>query len=81
MGKSIYQRVIDFTANYLGISPGAISSTDSYAVLGIPETDMPEYVNQLELSFSLIYNPGDENGIIIVDDAVVFIKDKIGPQP
>ena len=81
MGKSVYQRVIDFTAAYLSISPSAVSPTDSYSALGIPGSDMPIYMEQLELSFSLIYNPGDENGIVIVDDAIRFIKNKLGPQP
>ena len=80
MGNSIYQRVIDFTANYLSISPGSVSPSDTYSGLGIPETDMPVYMEQLENSFSLIYNPGDANGIVIVEDAIVFIKNKIGPQ-
>ena len=77
MGNSIYQRVIDFTANYLNISAGSINSTDTFEALGIPETDMPIYMTSLEDSFGLIAEPGDANGIVTVDDAVIFIKGKI----
>ena len=78
MGNSIQQRVIDFTANYLGISPDSINTGDSYSGLGIPQNDMPQYINALELSFSLIYNPGDENGIVTINDAIAFITNKLG---
>lgn len=80
MGNSIYQRIVDFTASYLGISPDAVNGTDSYSGLGIPQTDMPQYMVKLEDSFGLPYQTGDEDGIIIVDNAVVFIKNKMNPD-
>lgn len=78
MGNSIYQRVIDFTANYLSISPGSVNPSDSYSALGILQSDMIIYMTSLEDSFGLIAEPGDANGIVIVEDAIVFIKNKIG---
>jgi hypothetical protein len=41
---------------------------------------MPQYMLKLEDSFGLPYQTGDEDGIIIVDNAVVFIKKKMNPD-
>ncbi len=79
MENSINQQVIDFTAAYTERSPGDINDSTTLVSIGIvTREDAAEYMFELEDSFELIYEKGDENGIETVGDAVAFITNKLG---
>lgn len=79
MQNSINQQVIDFTAQYVGMSPGEINDSTILADIGIvTKPDLIQYVTELEESFGLTYEPGDENGIGTLGDATALITGKLG---
>ena len=79
MGDPINQQVIDFTADYTGYAPESINDLTALAAIGIvTEQDTVTYVMELEQFFGLTYEQGDEIGILIVGNAVVLIKKKLG---
>ena len=82
MVNNINQQVIDFTAVYTSHSPGDIKDSTTLASIGIVTgDDRAEYMYELEDNFGLTYEPGDENGIETVGNAVVFITNKLGRGP
>ncbi len=79
MPNNINQQVIDFTAEYVGQSPGSIDDSTSYSSIGIQsEEDLIQYIVELEQFFGLPYEAGDQNGIEVVGNAVQLIKKKLG---
>ena len=79
MVNNINQQVIDFTAVYTNRPAGDIKDSTTLASIGIiSKDDTAEYMYELEDNFGLIYEPGDENGIDTVGNAVVFITNKLG---
>ncbi len=78
MQNSIDQQVIDFTANYTGVSVGDVHNYTTLVSLGIiTKPDTIKYITELEDSFDLGYEPGDENGIVTVGDAAAMITRKL----
>jgi hypothetical protein len=77
MALSVLQRVINFTATLTGDNPANINATT--VLLEIPNMpDMINYMMELEDSFALKYQTGDESGIITIGDAADFITKKLG---
>ena len=77
MALSVLQRVINFTATLSGDSPANINAAT--VLLELPNiTDMINYMMELEDSFAIKYQTGDENGIITVGNASDFITKKLG---
>lgn len=81
MENTVDQQVIDFTAEYVSMPVQDINDSTVYANIGIgTREDMIVYMRELEESFSLTYEDGDQNGIVIVGDATKFIISKLGQQ-
>lgn len=79
MGQSIDQQVIDFVANYYGVSSSSISSSTTFSSLGTNTiSDLIKMIQKCEDNFGLIYETGDENGIITVGDLIALINRKLG---
>lgn len=79
MNNSIDQQVIDFTANYVSMPSSRIHNYTVLADIGIvTQQETITYVMELEESFGLAYDPGDESGIITVGDATELITKKLG---
>ncbi|MBZ0203762.1 MAG: hypothetical protein IT281_00355 [Ignavibacteria bacterium] len=79
MENSINQRVINFTAEYVERDPDTINDLTTYESIGIvTNEELVQYMVELEDSFGLIYDPGDETGIIVVGNATEFITKKLG---
>ncbi len=75
----IDQQVIDFTAEYVSMPPEEINNSTVLASIGIStESDLVRYMEELEENFGLIYESGDENGIVTVGDATALIEKKLG---
>lgn len=79
MNNDIDQQVIDFTANYVELPPSRINNNTVLADIGIvTQQETITYVMELEESFGLTYEEGDENGIVTVGDAAELITKKLG---
>ncbi len=79
MKNSVDQQVIDFTATYTGTSSREIHNYTTLSSLGIiTQPDLITYVIELEDSFGLKYDEGDESGIVTVGDADHLIEKKLG---
>ena len=78
MKNTVDQQVIDFTAAYTGTSPEAIDNSTTLVSLGIvTRQDCIDYIVNLEDSFDLQYQDGDEKGIETVGNAAVLIEKKL----
>lgn len=78
MQNSVDQQVIEFTATYCGVSVGDVQNSTTLVSLGIiTKPDTIDYVLDLEDSFDLGYEAGDENGIVTVGDAAAMITRKL----
>lgn len=77
--KTVDQQVIDFTANYVGMTPSQINDSTVLSDIGIitPEEET-RYVVELEEYFALQYDPGDQDGIVTVGNATALIEKKLG---
>jgi acyl carrier protein len=78
MPDPISQQVIDYTAVQFNVSPSSITPLTSYTSLGAAQRDMPGIIMDLEDHFNLIYESGDEIGIVTVGDSIKLIEKKIG---
>jgi acyl carrier protein len=79
MKNSVDQQVIDFTAQYTGTDPGEIYNSTILSSIGIvTEEDVITYLTELEESFGLTYESGDQTGIITVGNAAEMIEKKLG---
>lgn len=79
MKNSVDQQVISFTATYTGTSSKEIHNYTVLASLGIiTQPDLVLYLTELEDSFGLKYDEGDESGIVTVGDADQLIEKKLG---
>lgn len=75
---SIDQQVIDFTARYTGTDPGEVHNSTTLESIGIvTEEDVVMYLTELEESFGLIYESGDQDGIVTVGNAAALIEKKL----
>jgi hypothetical protein len=75
------QQVIDFTADYTGTDPREIHNSTTLESIGITtEEDVVMYLTELEESFGLIYESGDQIGIVTVGNAAVMIEKKLGVE-
>jgi acyl carrier protein len=78
MQNSVDQQVIEFTATYTGVSVGDVNNSTTLESIGIiTKPDIMEYLTELEDSFGLKYESGDENGIVTVGDAAAMITRKL----
>jgi hypothetical protein len=81
MENTVDQQVIDFTAEYVSMPSPEINDSTVLANIGIStREDMINYMRELEENFNLIYEDGDQNGIVTVGDATKFIQSKLGQQ-
>ena len=79
MQNSVNQQVIDFTADYVGQPPESITDSTTYTSIGIESEDsLTQYIVELEQFFGLSYQDGDQDGIVVVANAVTMIKKKLG---
>jgi len=79
MKNSVDQQVIDFTAQYTGTDPGEVHNSTTLESIGIiSEEDIITYLTELEESFGLIYESGDQAGIVTVGNAAAMIEKKLG---
>lgn len=79
MKNSIDQQVIDFTAQYTGTDPGEVHNSTTLESIGIvTEEDIISYLVELEESFALTYESGDQIGIVTVGNAAAMIEKKLG---
>ena len=79
MTNSIDQQVIDFTAVYTSRPVQESHNSTILTDIGIvTPADLVGYLTELEDSFDLKYEPGDENGIVTVGDAAILIEKKLG---
>lgn len=78
MGLPVDEQVILFTAAYTSTPPAEINDSTTLASLGIVgEQDTITYIMELEDSFELVYESGDEDGIVTVGDATRLIEKKL----
>jgi hypothetical protein len=79
MSNSVDQQVIDFTAVYTSRPVEEIHNSTILANIGInTPDDLVIYLTELEDSFKLVYEPGDEVGIVTVGNAAELIEKKLG---
>lgn len=76
--NSIDQQVIDFTASYVSMPSDDIHNSTTLESIGITSVqDITAYLVELEENFGLIYEPGDQIGIVTVGDAAKMIEKKL----
>ncbi len=79
MENSINQRVINFTADYVSQDPDLINDLTTFDSIGIStQEEIEQYLIELEDSFGLTYEPGDEAGMVVVGNATELIIKKLG---
>jgi acyl carrier protein len=76
--NNVDQEVINFTAVYTHTSPQSLDNSTILAEIGIiTDSDRIKYLVELEERFGLIYEPGDQNGVYTIGDAVKLIESKL----
>jgi len=82
MGISLDQQVINFVAQYVAQPASAINDSTTFTSLGINTmTDLIQLISECEDNFGLVYQTGDEKGIITVGDLTALIKRKLAAPP
>ena len=78
MTDPVEQQVIDFVATYCDVPPETLSPATTFESLGVTGEDKVTLIMELEDSFGLTYETGDDKGIYNISQAVDMIRKKLG---
>ncbi len=77
MPDSIDQQVIDFVTTWCDAPVGSVSLKTTFEDLGVTGEDRVQLIMELEDSFGLTYETGDDKGIYNVGEASDLIHRKL----